>query len=424
MPRRPPTPLLAALVLTGLILLARLAAVPALSDPAGAPLPATLHLRVPALYLALGPLFSLWDGVSMLSQRRLGGFLVGLLVLYVAWRVGRRLWRGLVWQDAPTRRRSWLREVGLALAALALLVAFVVVGALWHRPMLALAGVPADRIVADFHSHTNVSHDVEGLVRGFDVRENQLWHWRAGFDASFVTDHNTVEGLRRAAADSTGRPYPYMCPGIEVSAWRAHIVLLGDSGAVDRGRYSTELAGVLRLVRESEARYGALTVASLPEYARNHWANLGPLVDAGLDGFEVVNASPKGNELSRARRDSVIALARARDRFVVGVSDGHGWGATSMVWNLVQAPGWRDTPAAACATILDRLRTGGFGAVQIAERHRVRGDAWWPRWLTPIAVVWETWRGMGPALTLSWLAWIWLAALVAWRRRRPRGAAI
>ena len=156
---------------------------------------------------------------------------------------------------------------------------------------------------------------------------------------SFVTDHNSVAGLRPHAGP------PTLCPGTEVSAWKAHVVLLGDSVPVDQGRYNGSLDALRTLLRDSDSAYGALSVLSLPEYERNQWARLDTLVAAGADGFEIVNASPKANELSRARRDSVVALARRTDRFVVGASDIHGWGATSMVWNLMPAsprPGGRN----------------------------------------------------------------------------------
>jgi hypothetical protein len=131
-----------------------------------------------------------------------------------------------------------------------------------------------------------------------------------------------------------------------------------------------------------------------------------------------VNASPKANEISRADRDSVIRLARSRDRFVVGVSDSHGWGATSMVWNLVRVPETH-TGRDVCRAVLERLQTG-FGAAQIIERHRLRPDDWWPKWLTPLGVIWETWRSMGAPLTLSWLLWIWGVPLILLRTKRLR----
>ncbi len=369
---------------------------PALSDPLGSPLPPQLHLTIPWAYLLFAPLFSLWDGVSMLSMTRLRGFLLGLVLLYLLWRAIR--WGGF--------RREL---VTLPLSAGALFI-FIAAGALWHRPMLRLAGVPPGDVVVDYHTHTNVSHDVRSTaMRGYDVSANLQWHRRAGFDAVFITDHNTIAPRGPAKVGETVR-----CPGIEVSAWRAHVVLLGDSLPVDRSRYNRNLDALVSLLRESGTVYRALSVASLPEYRRYQWARLDTLIAAGLDGFELVNAAPKANELSLAERDTVVALARKTGRFLVGVSDHHGWGATSMVWNLVAVPGHREGPAI-CAGILDRLR-GGFLANRIVERHRLRPDSPWPRWLTPVGVVWETWRSMGWGLTLSWIGWVWLIWVM---RRSP-----
>jgi hypothetical protein len=393
------------LALTVGLVAARIVAAPALSDPLGAPVAQGIHLAAPPLYVLFAPVFTLWDGVSMLSMTRLHGFLVGSAALYLAWRVGRLLLRS----NRPLRPGREAKALGLGLVAFAL---FLALGLLWHRPMLALAGAGPDQVVTDFHSHTNVSHDVRGTAMSrFGTRASLDWHRRAGFDAVFVTDHNTVAGLHPE------QPPPLLCPGIEVSAWRAHIVLLGDSLPVDRAPYSRDAAGLALLLRTSDSAYGARSVASLPEYERSHWGRLDTLVAEGLDGFEIVNASPKANELSPARRDSVIALARRTGRFVVGVSDHHGWGATSMVWNLVPVPGWRREPAGTCARVLERLGQG-VGSVRILERHRLRPESGWPAWLTPVGVVWETWRSMGLTLTVAWLAWIWGLAMLRTGRLR------
>lgn len=383
------------------MLVARAAAAPPLADPLGQALPPSLHVAYPALYVLFAPLFSLWDGVSMLSMTRLRGFLTGVGVLYVLWRVGRTLWQRILWSDAPPRRTSGRRELALFALSLAGLAVFILGGLLWHRPMAALAGAGPGDVVFDVHSHTNVSHDVRGtLMRGFDTEADLRWHRRAGFDAVFVTDHNTVEGL----GPHTGPPA--LCPGIEVSAWRAHVLLLGDSVAVDRSRYDGSLEGLLALLRDSDSTFGALSVLSLPEYDENHWSRLDTLLDAGADGLEIVNASPKANEFSRSHRDSVVALARRTNRFVVGASDSHGWGATSMVWNLMRVPGGAGG-SAVCTALIQGLRRG-FGSSRIVERYHLRADADWPEWLTPIGVLWATWRGMNGALATAWLVWIWL----------------
>lgn len=397
------------MALTAGLLLARVWHTTTLVDPLGDPLPPALHLAFPLLYVLFAPLFTLWDGVSMLSMSRLDGFLVGLAVLYVAWRGSRALWWRIAWSDRPPPRAPLRRELGLLAASLAGLLLFVGVGLLWHRPMAALAGAD-NALVFDVHSHTNVSHDVRGtLMRGFDTEANLRWHRRAGFDAVFITDHNTVTGLRPHSGA------PALCPGIEVSAWRAHVVLLGDSTPIDPRRYNGSLDALELLLRESDSLYGALSVLSLPEYERNHRDRLDSLVAAGADGFELVNAAPKANEMTRARRDSVATLARRTGRFVVGASDSHGWGATNMVWNLLPLTGPKPTGPAACSAILQALREG-FGVTRIVERRRLRPDSSWPGWLTPVGVLWEAWRGLTWPLALSWLAWIWLL-WAAFRRR-------
>jgi len=410
------------MVLAGLLLCARLVSAPALYDPVAAAAPASAYLKIPATYLVLAPLFTLWDGVSMLSMSRLIGFLVGLLLLHLVWRVIAAVRRHRSRRTTASWWSHILRETAYLAAAIAVLLGFVVIGAVWHRPMLSLAGTDPHDVVVDFHSHTNVSHDVRDTwMRGFDLEANRRWHSRAGFHAAFVTDHNTVAAL---AGDEAGHQRPAgskrqaaICPGIEVSVWRAHIVLLGDTGPVDRSRYKS-FDGLLALLAASDSAYGALSVASLPEYRRNHWGRLDQLASAGLDGFEIVNASPRANELTREETDTVIATAKAHNKFVVGVSDSHGWGATSMVWNLVGvSDGSAGNP---CPAVLGQLRAG-FPAVRIVERHRLRPDDWWPMWLTPLGVMWETWRSMGWTLTVAWLVWIGLWAIR--RRRKTRSHA-
>ncbi|MEP6686701.1 MAG: hypothetical protein ABJC36_00040 [Gemmatimonadales bacterium] len=392
------------------LLAARAAAAPPLGDPVGGPLPPSLHLTYPPLYVLFAPLFTLWDGVSMLSMSRLQGFLAGCAILYVAWRLWRVLWRRMAWSRSRPRRAPVRGELARLLGCVTGLAVFVGVGLLWHRPMAALAGAGAGDIVFDVHSHSKVSHDVAGtLMRGFDTEANLRWHRRAGFDAEFLTDHNTTAGL------IAHRGPPALCPGIEVSAWKAHIVLLGDSLPVDQRRYNSSLDALLALLHDSDSAYGALSVLSLPEYERNHHDRLNMLLAGGADGLEIVNASPKANEISRARRDSVIALARAANRFVVGASDSHGWGATSMVWNRMPATDRMENDQSVCARLLAGLRKG-FGSSQILERHRLRTDSGWPGWLTPLGVVWETWRAMGWLLTAAWLGWVWGIWAVVRRR--------
>ena len=399
-------PLLSILLTLGL-LAARVLRAAVLTDPLGNTLPEGLHLGVPPLHLILSPLFDLWDGVSLLSMSRLKGFMAGLLVVFIAWRAIAALRRRSLDPDAGPPI-GLVRELGVLLLAVVALAGFVAGGMLWHRPMVSLQGLPPNLVTVDFHSHTLASHDVAGtLMQSFDAEANRRWHRSGGFDIAFITDHNTVEGFpfEWGQGGST-----LLCPGVEMSAWRAHIVLLGAESVVDRAPYGGSLDGLLRLLRDSRSR--GLAIASLPEYDRNHWANLDSLVAAGIAGFEIVNASPRANDFHMARRDSIVTLAQKHDLLLLAVTDSHGWGATVLAWNLVRLPG-----TASCSALLNRLRAGGTSSVQIAERHHLRREAWWPWILTPIGVVWESWRGLTMLQVVSWIVWIWVVGVVRAYRR-------
>ena len=406
MPRRP----VVVAVLLSLLVLTAYAVFPVapLADPTGAALPAGLHLAFPVLNILLAPLFDLWDGVTLLAMPRLHDFLVGAVALAGGWSVVSSRREGRIrWRDATKRLVTAILLFGL----------FIVIGIRWRRPMAHLAGVPADRWVVDLHSHTARSHDAKGVLqRDFDLETSRTWHRRAGYDAFFVTDHNLLN--RGVLAPGAKSEVPVACPGEELSLWGAHIVTLGNTDSIPQGFYADSAPGITRLLLESGTRWHALTLASIPEYDENHFQDLPQWIAAGVDGFEVSNAAPKANRQTVAHRDSVIALARANGRWIAGVSDQHGMGATPQAWTLIPD---RGATSDHCGDILHALSIGGFAATQVVERHRLRIDSAWPIWATVIAVPWEGWRAAGTAQLISWLAWIWGIAGIALLRRQKEG---
>ncbi len=383
---------------TGLILVANLAHLPPLQDPTGRPLPTGYHLQYPWMYLLFAPVFSTWDALSMLSMSRLRWVgvwaLVAVLCAVAALLISRR--RG--------GARGWPIALGLGVPI------FLVVGALWRaRPIARLTGGPVDEVLVDFHSHTNASHDVRGWpVSGFDVAANRRWHARAGFGAAFITDHNISTSL---PADDGRADLPILCPGREASIEGLHVILLGEADWVGAVARADSLVSLMRSLRPDSI----LAIASLPEYSLHAWDRLGWLMASGVTGFEVVNASPKANEFPRVRRDSVLALTRRTRGFVVGVSDMHGWGATSMVWNAVTVPQIGRTRL--CRDIIGVLARGAPSTSRIVERARLRSDDWWPEWLAPIGAVWMTWRTASIPLVVSWIGWTWLLVSLRAHRR-------
>ena len=408
-----------ALLATAVILVAQATRMPALSDPTGVTLPSNWALHTPTLTALLAPLTTLWDGVSMLSRSRLSGFLLGLGLIYLGWRTIVRLRRPVAVMAAVGR------EAVVAMSTLAWFVAFVAVGLAWNtRPSVRLAGLHADDLTVEVHAHTNASHDVRSWpVAEFDAAASLAWHRRAGVDLVFITDHNTTRGWNLALAGSQ-RGESWLCPGVEVSAHGAHVVVLGQPLPADSAGYRGGPERRAALFREIAAAPQAVAIASLPEYR----GQVAEFIAEGVHGFEIVNASPKGNAFPRTERDSVIAAARRHGLALVGTGDQHGYGATPMAWNVMRLPGWRMRSDPPCATIVAALRSGGPDAVRIVERARVRVDSPLPLFLTPVGVLWVAWATMSPGSVLAWLVWIWGGAMA--RRsvleflRRRRTAAI
>jgi hypothetical protein len=190
-----------------------------------------------------------------------------------------------------------------------------------------------------------------------------------------------------------------LLPGVEWSVYRQHIVTLGATPPLDLAPYSRDTPGMLTLFAALHAQ-GALAIASLPEYWANHREDLEQFVAAGVDGFEIVNCSPKGLAFPAAARRDVIDLAQRHDRFVTGASDNHGWGKVTCVWNL------------------SRQGTHGFADNHVVARPLalLQGDGD-PK-LAGVTQLWLMLRTLSWPERISWLTWITLIAVYRLPRRK------
>src|SRR5438876_11179994 len=138
-------------------------------------------------------------------------------------------------------------------------------------------------------------------------------------------------------------------------------------------------------------RQGALSIASLPEYWRNHRDDLGAFVVAGVDGFEIVNCAPKALGFPSDLRHDVIALAGSHDLMVVGASDNHGWGQVTCVWNLSSpsAHGYRSNRVIARPIALAQGESQPWTAAYTQPWLMLAGLSWSERssWITWILVI-------------------------------------
>ena len=355
-----------ALTLAVAVLLAAVAPLPPLIDAATGAEPADAELVRPVLYTILAPISNTLDALTFMSLARAEALLITVAV-------GLLLWGAL---RAGTRRQRLVRALVAPLGVLILPAATV----LLPRPVprVAVSGTAVD--VLDYHAHTAASHDGR---TGWTAADLARWHAVQGFTGSYVTDHNVVFA-------PTGETAIPLLPGVEWSLFRLHLLAIGPVRDIDRRAYGGDVEHLLTVFAELR-RQGALSIGSLPEYWRNHREGLGALVVSGIDGFEIVNCSPKGLGFDPAARADVVRLARARDLMVVGASDNHGWGHVTCVWNLT-VPGARGAAANRVVARPVALAQGGMGAI-----HAVVSQPWlmlralsWPErmsWLTWIALV-------------------------------------
>lgn len=355
------------------VLTAAMSPLPAVIDAVTGVPAGNANLVNPALYVLLAPLSNILDALTFLSLDRATALLVTWVVVLAL--VG------------ALRRGTGRRRLVRALAGVVVFLAIAAAAVLLPRPVPRLVG-ESDVTVVDLHSHTIASHDGRP---GWTPERLAQWHAVQGFQAAYVTDHNRpFEGSRSAAIP--------LLPGVEWSVYRQHIVALGATLPLDLAPYSRDTPGLLTLFAALHAQ-GALSIASLPEYWRNHREDLDDFVAAGVDGFEIVNCSPKGLAFPAAARRDVINLAQRHNRFVTGASDNHGWGKVTCVWNLL------------------RQGTQGFADNHVVARPLAlfQGDGD-PKW-AGVSQLWLMLRALSWPERISWLTWI---TLIAAYRGLPR----
>ncbi len=401
-----PAALTAAVLGTGIV------ALPPLRDAvSGQPLPEAV-LESPLWQIILAPPAIAADLLTCNSLRQHFAWLGWLAALYGFWR----------WRSSRSRpARAWPREALVAGASVASLGAFLGWAVLWPRSPAALRSNHPDLVVIDFHSHT--AHSWDGR-RSFTAERHARWESAAGYDAAFVTDHNTAAGARaglelNAARWRRGEKWFAALPGVEVSAHGAHVLLLGNAPEISWAGHAAGLPGLERLLKESRSRFDALAVMSLPEYWHHHPDRWETLADWGTAGFEIVSAAPRALDFPPEQRRRVVELCRRRDLLITGGSDNHGWGSTACVWNIMRLPGWTGLPPERrTAALLSRLKTAGFAGVRVVVRVRRDPAAGWLILLDPPLALWTGLRVLRPAQRLSLLLWLWLPAV--WRlRNRP-----
>lgn len=384
-------------------------------------------LERPLGFVLGAPLFGVWDTLGLLTLSQHYALFVTLIALYLSWRSRVRRSERARALSGPlpigTRIVREVRNAGRAVLAVVLLYAG---GMLVPRPMARIQISDPDLVVVDFHSHTHHSHDAWSL---FDAARNRAWHEAGGFDAAYVTDHYTWQGVDEAEAMNPRRAGDglVLLEGAEIRIHGRPTNALGS-----RVRYLPVLdedsvfmdAERLRAMARDTTALPATLLYTMPG-SLEEVVPLGPAEAAGVVGIEINDGSPRGLEQTRAERDRIVALADSVDLALVSASNLHGWGRTVTGWSLLALPGWQElSPRELGSRIEETLHSERRDAVRVVERWRPYHQQSPVRvaMTLPLIAV-DHFRELTWAERTSWLVWLLLGSALWTKLVARRGRA-
>lgn len=397
------------LVMTATLATTAVFSLPPLVDLARPGSPVTASLRTSLAYELIAPASNTLDALTLLAPVQYWATFALCVIVFLG-----------LWTYRSVRPRASFAAMGLARAALVFIggtIAIVGVMLVATRPMASLALRDPQLIAVDFHSHTDASHD--GRV-GFDPERNREWHSSSGFNAAYVTDHRTFDGVLSGAARNPARSgdATVLLPGVELRDGDEHPILLGADPR--RMRITSPDWGKDALVPLAGPAPPML-VLTLPGNLRR----IPPSETQGtvrLAGVELSDGSPRGMAQTARDRDAILVLAEKLHLSIVSGSDNHGWGRTAPAWSVLRIPGWRDmTPEKLDVSIRQTIATQGPRAISVIARrtpplpgNKVEAA------IGGVPVALTMMRTMNLSDRLSWLVWSWGLCLLSLRARRKR----
>ncbi|WP_436925453.1 CehA/McbA family metallohydrolase [Halosimplex amylolyticum] len=202
---------------------------------------------------------------------------------------------------------------------------------------------PTRTITLDAHVHTDASHDCSAPPERVVSAAVD-----AGLDAIAVTDHDAVDGARRAVSAAEGVDL-LVVPGVEVSTADGHLLALGVDEAPDPG---LPVSTTTEWVREA----GGLAVVPHPFQVSRHGVRAAALADC--DAVETLNAvAVTGAQNRRAHR-----FATAEGYPSVGGSDAHVPDLIGRAFTSVELPEGVDWTTMTVADVVDGVRAGDVTA--------------------------------------------------------------
>ena len=400
------------LILTALLLVAALVPIDPIRDAVDGSAVGDARLDRSFGYIALGPVSSVFDAMTLFTVGQIIAFTVWLMGLYAVTRYLQRRHGGV----------SLAREALFALLAfVALLVVYAAV-VLLPRPMARLILNRSDVIAVDFHSHTRYSHDGRPGWSAADVRD---WHADAGYNAAYITDHATFDGVNEGILlDTTVAGHgTLLFPGLEAFYHGEHVNIL-NAGV----RYKGLTTADFREVDDQSLAIASRIPGLEPVLIETMPGNLAKVIPAhgpgtaGVRAIEIVDGSPRGMSQTRRDHDLIVHLADSLDLALVAGTDNHGWGRATAGWTLLRLQGWRGyAPDGMTRDIETILRVAGRAGTHVIERTTASAAPFAVAMTLP-AVVWTVMRTLSSGERMAWLIWfwaIWLTFVVVRSRSDP-----
>ncbi|MDO8871563.1 MAG: PHP domain-containing protein [Methanoregula sp.] len=188
-------------------------------------------------------------------------------------------------------------------------------------------------LTCDLHVHTNYSKDGESSVEDI-IRAAEA----AGLDAIAITDHDSVDGAKKALACETS---VLVIPGIEVTTKQGHLLVLGVTEIIPAGLDVEETVAIAR-------RMGALLILPHPYHVWRH--GVARRRKAGMIVVDAVESFNSRYIVGSANRKAA-RMALKLGKPCVGGSDAHNARFVGFGRTYVDAE--KNVPA-----ILDAIRAG------------------------------------------------------------------